>query len=37
MFNGDGTNRLRTIPIFLACTIQAGGPWYLPGLLFVGG
>jgi len=23
--------------MFLACTVHAGGPWYLPRLLFVAG
>jgi hypothetical protein len=27
----------KNMPIFLACVVNAGGPWYLPRLLFLGG
>jgi len=37
MYNGHDENRLKTMLMFLACTVHAGGPCYLPRHLFIGG
>jgi len=37
VYNGNGKSRPKIVQMFLAGTVQAGGPPYLPRLLFVEG
>jgi hypothetical protein len=35
-WNDNGKDRLKIMPMFLDCTVYAGGPWFFPRILFVG-
>jgi len=35
--SGNGMNHPKIMAMLLACTVHAGGPWYLPPILSLGG